>query len=673
MRSFHGILIFVASLMLAACGGGDNVPYCGPSDPSCSSGGSGGGTGGTTGAPTLTLTLQDSTGTPLESPLLTGTQNAFAVATVLDSKAQPIANTLVAFSGTGLALTPASGQTLTDASGVARVEMRSLDPFAQGATMLTAVSAVSGTSVQGSLAIGLGAATASLSALTVSSESVPAYQTIQVAVTASVSGSTTPAVQYPVNFSATCGVFDPPTANTDSTGVARTAYRNQAGASSACSGTQTLTARAGTDAVTKTITALQPTPTNILFASATPSRIYLNGAPGAPGNQSLVQFKLVDNNGNPIQGENILLSLTLRPANAYLGSVAGTTSLIQPTSADGTVVVSLHAGDEPGPVQLSATLVSNSNIQNVSNNLSIASGLPVQNAFSLSVSTFNMEAWTTDGVKTQITLRIADRLGNPVPDGTTVNFVTEGGQIVASCNTTGAEANNTAECAVALSSQNPRPKDGRLTVVAWAQGEESFTDKGTPSNNVWDKGESFDDLGQPFLDRNENGVYDSGIDSTVGTSSGSGACPPKSALPAGYLSVNNTCDGTWGSALVRQSTVIVFSDSLAYLSGYSMTANGPKSCTAKFTLKDVNGNLLPSRSTLAISAVAGGGPGGSGGNDAKFEGFGLDGDSTPNTTRPADVGSTHTVLFSNCNTPAAVTFKLTVTTPAGKVTNFLLP
>lgn len=667
MRVLHWVLIFVASLMLAACGGGDKVPYCGPGKPDCSSGGG----SGETGAPTLTLALQDSTGKPLESPQLTGTQNAFAVATVSDSDAKPVANALVTFSGAGLALTPASGQTLTDANGVARVEMRSLDPFAQGATMLTAVSAVDGTSVQGSLAVGLGAATASLSPLTVSSETVPAYQTIQVAVTASVSGSETPAVQYPVNFSATCGVFDPPTANTDSNGVARTAYRNQAGSSSACSGVQTLTARAGTADVTKTVTALQPTPTNILFTSATPSRIYLNGAPGAPGSQSLVKFKLVDNNGNPIQGENIRLSLTLRPAGAYLGSVAGTTSLTQPTSADGTVTVSLHAGNEPGPVQLSATLVSDPSIQNVSNNLSIASGLAVQNAFSLSVETFNMEAWTTDGVETTITLRIADRLGNPVPDGTTVNFVSEGGQIVASCNTTGAEANDTAQCQVKLSSQNPRPADGRVTIVAWAQGEESFTDKGTPSNNVWDEGESFDDLGQPFLDRDENGVYDEGVDSTVGTASGSRACPSgPDVLPAGYLSVPNTCDQKWGSALVRQSTVIVFSGSQAKLSDYSMTANGPTSCTAMFTLKDMHGNLLPSGSKLLVTSVTGGG---SGDEAAKFEGFGLDGDSTPNTVRSANVGSTHTVLFSNCNTPAAVNFKLTVTTPAGKVTNILLP
>jgi len=656
MRAIKWMAGVGLGMLLAACGGSD-VPFCGPAG--CDSGG-----GGTGGEPSLTLTLQDSTGAPVDPPLLTGTQNAFAVTTVLDGNAVPVPNTLVTVSGDGLSLTPASGQTLTDSNGVARVEIRSLDPFAQGATTLTAVASVNGASVQGTLAIGLGAATASLSAVGVSSSTVPAYQTIQVSVTASVSGSTTPAIQYPVSFSATCGVFDPPTANTDSTGVARTAYRNQAGSSSACSGTQTLTASAGETTATASVTALPPTPTNILFVSANPNRVYLQGSPGATGSQSLVTFKLVDSNGNPIQGQNIRLSLTLRPAGAYLGSVSGATALTQPTSADGTVVVSLHAGAEPGPVQLQATLVSDPAIQNVSNGLAIASGLPTQNAFSLSVETFNLEALTTDGVATAITLRIADRLGNPVPDGTTVNFVSEGGQVVASCNTTGAEGSSAASCKVTLSSQAPRPADGRVTVVAWAQGEESFTDQGTPSNNVWEAGEPYDALGQPFLDRNENDVYDDGIDSTVGTASGAGACPG-----GAFLSLANTCDTTWGSALVRQQAVIVFSGSAAYLSDYSITTTG-KSCTAKFTLKDVNGNLLPSRSKLAVDTVKGGGAAAA---DAKFEGFGLDGDSVPNTPRSANEGSTHTALFSNCATPSAMTYKLTVTTPASKVTTFLLP
>ena len=37
MRIFHGILIFVAGLLLAACGGGDKVCYGGPGSDACGS------------------------------------------------------------------------------------------------------------------------------------------------------------------------------------------------------------------------------------------------------------------------------------------------------------------------------------------------------------------------------------------------------------------------------------------------------------------------------------------------------------------------------------------------------------------------------------------------------------------------------------------------------------
>jgi hypothetical protein len=100
------------------------------------------------------------------------------------------------------------------------------------------------------------------------------------------------------------------------------------------------------------------------------------------------------------------------------------------------------------------------------------------------------------------------------------------------------------------------------------------------------------------------------------------------------------------------------------------TASGTNLCSMSFTLADVNGNPLPSGAALAVSSVVGGGAGGSAGVDAKFEGFGLDGDKIPNTSAPG--GTNHALIFSNCATPAAVQFKLTVST-GKKVTTFFLP
>ena len=663
MKILKWAMVLASALALAACGGGSSSDAGTPPFGGGTGNGGGGGGGTPTGSPSILMVLQDASGATMSTPALTGTQNVSAVATVLDANGVAVPNVLVAFTSDALTMTPSTGQTITDASGVARVQVRPADPFASGATTITAATSVGGTAVDASLAVGLGAATATLSSITVSSNTVPAYQTIQVSVPATLGGST-PAVQYPVEFSTSCGTFDPPTAITDSSGIARSAYRNQAGTSTACSGTQTLTAKAGSSSVNTTVTTTAPVAANLVFVSATPSRIYLAGSPGV--SQSLIRFKLVDSNNNPVQGENVTLTMTLRPTGAYLGSIAGTTALQQPTNSDGTVDVAVNAGSQPGPVQVQATLNSNTAITNVSNSLAIASGLPVERAFSMSVSTFNIEALNEDGVTTDITLRIADRLGNPVPDGTTVNFVTEGGQVVGSCNTTGASSNDTAGCTVKLASQNPRPSDGRLTVLAWAQGEENFTDSGTPTNNVYDSGEAFENLGQTFLDKNENGTYDAGVDVTVGTAPGAQACP------AGTLSVPSTCDAGWGQALVRANAVIVFSGSEALMTNVSaLVSSGANRCTMSFTLQDVNHNPLPRGTTLAVSSVTGGGAGGTAGVDAKFEGFGGAGDKVPNTS--AAGGTNHSFVFSNCANPAAVQFKFTATTPKNIATTFFLP
>lgn len=663
MKILKWAMVLASALVLAACGGGSSSDAGTPPFGGGTGSGGAGGSGTPTGSPSITMVLQDASGAPLSTPDLSGTQNALAVVTVRDANGAAVPNVLVAFTGDALTMTPSTGQTITNSSGVAQVQVRPTDPFASGATTITAATSVGGTAVDASLAVSLGAATTTLSSITVSSNTVPAYQTVQVSVPATL-GDSEPAVQYPVEFSTTCGTFDPPTAITDSSGIARSAYRNQAGTSTACSGTQTLTAKAGSSSVNTTVATTGPVAANLVFVSATPSRIYLAGSPGV--SQSLIRFKLVDSNNNPVQGENVTLTMTLRPTGAYLGSIAGTTSLQQPTNSDGTVDVAVNAGSQPGPVQVKATLNSNTAITNVSNSLAIASGLPVQRAFSLSVSTFNIEALNEDGVTTDITLRIADRLGNPVPDGTTVNFVTEGGQVVGSCNTTGASSNDTAGCTVKLSSQNPRPSDGRLTVLAWAQGEENFTDSGTPTNNVYDSGEPFENLGQTFLDENENGIYDAGVDVTVGTAPGAQACP------AGTLSVPNTCDDGWGQALVRANAVVIFSGSDAVMDNVSaLTSSGANRCTMSFTLQDVNQNPLPSGTTLAVSSVTGGGAGGTAGDDAKFEGFGGAGDKVPNTS--AAGGTTHSFVFSNCANPAAVQFKFTATTPKSRATSFFLP
>lgn len=157
----------------------------------------------------------------------------------------------------------------------------------------------------------------------------------------------------------------------------------------------------------------------------------------------------------------------------------------------------------------------------------VSTGVPEQNSFTLSQAIRNVEGGTFNGCPapsgTIITARLADHFHNPAPDGTAVSFTAEGGSIDASCltgltNTTLTDGTvvtqkgTPGECTVRYCAGNPRPADGRVTILAYALGEESFFDAN--GNNRYEVGETYTDLGEPFrndravTDANANGIDD---------------------------------------------------------------------------------------------------------------------------------------------------------------------
>jgi hypothetical protein len=245
--------------------------------------------------------------------------------------------------------------------------------------------------------------------------------------------------------------------------------------------------------------------------------------------------------------------------------------------------------------------VHGTSLKSQSNTLTITTGLPTQNFFSLSVQTYNIEGWNYDGITSALLIIASDRLGNPVPDGTAINFITEGSQITpASCTTTGGT------CSVNFTSAASRPANGRVTILAYALGEKSFID--TNANNSHDSGETFYDLGDPYIDANENGIWDSGEQYITSSTAGSSACltqPSATALPSNYANVpskENTCTGAWGQNYVRRDAVIVLSGSDAYITMPHTVSMG-SSCTQSISrmLMDVNGNPMPAGTTVTIA------------------------------------------------------------------------
>lgn len=121
----------------------------------------------------------------------------------------------------------------------------------------------------------------------------------------------------------------------------------------------------------------------------------------------------------------------------------------------------------------------------------------------MSVSlTKNTLAIGVDGDTTEVTVHLVDRVGNAVPDGTVVSFVSEGGKITPNCSTVDGV------CSATFTTQNPR-SDGRLSVVAYVEGDKSYID--TNGNNKFDIGEPLShNIGSFYRDDNENGAHDLG-------------------------------------------------------------------------------------------------------------------------------------------------------------------
>ena len=170
-------------------------------------------------------------------------------------------------------------------------------------------------------------------------------------------------------------------------------------------------------------------------------------------------------------------------------------------------------------------------------------GRVTQNGFSVSL-TKNVLAFGADGDTADITARLVDRVGNPIPDGAVITFVSEGGRVTPSCITTNGV------CTVEFSTQNPRPADNRVSVLAYVKGDKSYVDMN--ANNEYDIGVDTlrQNIGDFFRDDNENTLYDSNIGEFLYQVGDSGAtCAPSSFNEPNVV---NTCDNNLPAVLRYQ-------------------------------------------------------------------------------------------------------------------------
>jgi hypothetical protein len=671
MRYLKIWMLAMLAVLLSACGGGGN--------PGSTSAGSGSGTG-TTGA-TIAVTLVNNTGTVLTVNAINKSSTFYAKAVVTSATGAVLANQLVTFSTDYTLATLAGNATaataLTDSAGVATVLISPLTLTTTGAATLTASATVSSVAVTSNLNFSTSASNVSLTGLATAPSTIGALGTSAVTVVGSVNGVAASGVV--VTFSATCGTFSPSTVTTKTengvAGVASATYQSVSGCGASA---VSLTASAtGATPVSGVINVTAARAANIVFSSATPALMYASSA--ASGSKtSVVKFQVLDSSSAGLASQSVVFTLSNAAiSSGVMFSQSGTTSTAAQTvttDSSGFASITVASGTLPTTVSVTATLASDSTIAASSLGLVVTTGAATQNSASLSATKLSIEAWNTDGITTLLTMRVADRLGNPVPNGTSVNFVATAGLVTGSC-TTVASA-----CSVTYTSQGTRPVNGRVAILAYLDGEESFVD--INGDNIWQPGETFYDAGKVYIDENEDGAWVSG-EQIIDTSTNSAVCVNTTNT---YPAIANTCDSTWSSAIrVRKQAVITLATSNATIEcvtrsagqpgGYVTSSNCatvPGRSRSGFTVfvhdTNLNGNsrgnqfgasalynAMPTGTTVSASITTTG---------ATCTVTAV----SPNVVLNSPNGDLHDIVLSGAADCASVNVAVTVASPAGSIT-----
>jgi len=617
-----------------------------------------GGTGGTGGTLAISVVLVDAASGTTATGVSSTNPGELRATVMLNGAA--LANEVVTITTTLGVLNPTSGTALTNSSGVATIGLE--EGGVEGAGTATASITYQGTtatdtvSFQVSTSGGGGPTVLRMGYGTVSGTSVTGFiaDTMDIGLTTLSAGGTTSATVLiidaannlyttPVDVSFTSGCVGSGAATMDASvttvnGVASSTYLAQG-----CVGSDTIIASASiggtTYTATGTLTVQAGSVGSIEFVSATPTSITLQGTGGAGRSETaVVLFRVVDVQGDPVQGQNVAFAL-----NTTVGGIT-----LAPSSAtsdnNGLVQTTVQAGTIATSVRVTASATSGgSTFESQSDQLVITTGIPDDDSMDIVATVVNPEGWDISGTQVTISARLADRFNNPVPDGTAITFTTEGGSIDSFCTTVGGA------CVVTWTSQDPRPcgetlgaaqvqvdttagpnvcvltpagatnsidpqigfaplgqpYGGRATILATAVGEESFTD--INGNGVFDEGDLYNDLpeawvdsneddtrdnNEPYLDFNSTGIYDS----ADGEFNGILCSRPTS----------NDCS-TAQTLHIRDSLVLVMSGSTGFMVMSPSTITIPNDATAggTLTVSDLHNQPMPAGTTISVAVSSG--------------------------------------------------------------------
>lgn len=539
------------ALMLAGCGGGGSDGYYNNDGSSSGNITTNPSTGEEVKSVNIsTIQLIDRNGNFTQAIAAEGVS---AQVKVTDQSGKGISGALVTFTVTGgVVLGSSNGAVLTNTNGEASISVKPENLNTNGAYQISAVADFDGTEASTpALNFSLQATNIILVDLTAASTQLESGGSTNITLKTQDANTKVNQNNVNVEFTAPCGKFEPATVVSSNQGNVTTTYKAIGTDGKLCTGAQKISAtglnipEVGIDVSIKALEA-----NSLVYTS---SKVNLGIRKSGSASSGQIEFTLYAN-GVPIADQDVLIEKVQAPEDLSFVTFGNQNNKTIKSDSNGKVIVNLYPGDKPGPVEIRATLVSDKNVSAVSKNVSVSIGRVTQDGLSLSVSKNSLQN-VIDGDTATITARMVDRTRNPVPDGTVISFVSEGGKVEPNCSTV------QGVCSVTLTTQEPRPLDNRVTVLAYVEGDKSFTD--LDGDNLYTKGVDrlLSNIGSFFRDDNEDNQYnkDYGIGEFLYNRAVLGnkaTCAPSTIRQP---NIADTCDDNLDT-VIRQQLLFAFAE-----------------------------------------------------------------------------------------------------------------
>lgn len=238
---------------------------------------------------------------------------------------------------------------------------------------------------------------------------------------------------------------------------------------------------------------------SIVADALTTKFIALKGYSSVTTETAPVTFTVYDSNGVGVPNQLVDLSFAINSSSDAANVGYSLSSSQATTNSSGKITVYVHSGTVPRVISVTAKLHSNSAISGNSATIATGTGLPgSSDGVSNGVSPIGKEKSSINanvvGASSTFNIRLTDRFGANVPDGTVVRFSATHGSVQGNLQggTTSQFCTVTdGDCEGTLTSNGDYV--GPVYVLAYALGEEGFDDKN--GDGILQESEAFDTSG----------------------------------------------------------------------------------------------------------------------------------------------------------------------------------